>query len=31
MSFDGAYWTARWWTRNQQPGSTPYGPWVRTP
>ncbi|BDZ41429.1 hypothetical protein GCM10025865_07280 [Paraoerskovia sediminicola] len=31
VSFDGAYWTARWWTRNQQPGSTPYGPWVRTP
>ncbi|QGQ20846.1 hypothetical protein GC089_02775 [Cellulomonas sp. JZ18] len=27
---DGQRWTARWWTRNQVPG-TPWGPWVATP
>jgi large repetitive protein len=24
---DGALWEARWWTRNQEPGASPWGPW----
>ncbi|WP_158281129.1 endo-1,4-beta-xylanase [Promicromonospora sp. AC04] len=24
---DGHRWTARWYSRNQEPGSTPWGPW----
>ncbi|WP_068202669.1 hypothetical protein [Isoptericola dokdonensis] len=24
---DGTVWEARWWTRNQQPGASPWGPW----
>ena len=23
----GKVWTAQWWTRNQEPGASPYGPW----
>ncbi|TPX02170.1 hypothetical protein FJ656_23785, partial [Schumannella luteola] len=26
--FDGKVWTARWWTRNQAPDATPWGPWT---
>lgn len=26
---DGEVWRARWWTRNQEPGATPDGPWER--
>lgn len=24
---DGARYVARWWTRNQEPGASPWGPW----
>jgi uncharacterized repeat protein (TIGR01451 family) len=24
---DGHVWEAKWWTRNQEPGATPWGPW----
>ncbi|NOW01226.1 fibronectin type III domain-containing protein [Isoptericola chiayiensis] len=27
---DGAVWTALWWTRNQEPGASPWGPWEQT-
>lgn len=25
---DGSVWTAKWWTRNQEPGASPWGPWA---
>lgn len=28
VSHDGAVFTALWWTRNQRPGATPWGPWA---
>ncbi|GAA1976094.1 hypothetical protein GCM10009718_10370 [Isoptericola halotolerans] len=24
---EGALWEAKWWTRNQEPGASPWGPW----
>ncbi len=27
VAHDGHRWTARWYSRNQEPGSTPWGPW----
>ncbi|WP_106267073.1 MULTISPECIES: alpha-L-arabinofuranosidase C-terminal domain-containing protein [Isoptericola] len=27
VEHDGARYTARWWTRNQEPGGSPWGPW----
>ena len=24
---DGKLWKAQWWTRNQRPDATPWGPW----
>ncbi|WP_407320419.1 family 16 glycoside hydrolase [Isoptericola halotolerans] len=30
VEHDGATYTARWWTRNQQPGGSPWGPWELT-
>ncbi|MFV2143548.1 fibronectin type III domain-containing protein [Isoptericola sp. G70] len=24
---DGTLWQAKWWTRNQEPGASPWGPW----
>lgn len=27
VAHDGRLWEARWWTRNQEPGATPWGPW----
>jgi uncharacterized repeat protein (TIGR02543 family) len=27
VEHDGKVWTAQWWTRNQEPGASPYGPW----
>ncbi|WP_084102487.1 family 43 glycosylhydrolase [Demequina sp. NBRC 110051] len=26
---DGALWKAQWWTRNQEPGTSPWGPWSK--
>jgi hypothetical protein len=28
---DGATWMASWWTRNQEPGASPWGPWQELP
>ncbi|MCL3859423.1 carbohydrate-binding protein [Actinotalea sp. K2] len=28
VQHDGSTWTALWWTRGQQPGSSAYGPWA---
>jgi endo-1,4-beta-xylanase len=28
VSHDGAVFTALWWTRDQRPGATPWGPWA---
>jgi chitodextrinase len=25
---DGSVWTAKWWTRNQEPGASQWGPWA---
>ncbi|WP_423465097.1 S8 family serine peptidase [Promicromonospora sp. MS192] len=27
VAHDGHLWQAKWWTRNQEPGATPWGPW----
>ncbi|GII98508.1 5'-nucleotidase [Sediminihabitans luteus] len=27
VSHDGHRWSASWWTRNQEPGASPWGPW----
>lgn len=27
IAHDGHLWEAKWWTRNQEPGATPWGPW----
>jgi len=27
VEHDGVTYTAQWWTRNQEPGSSPWGPW----
>jgi uncharacterized repeat protein (TIGR01451 family) len=27
VAHDGRLWEAKWWTRNQKPGATPWGPW----
>jgi uncharacterized repeat protein (TIGR01451 family) len=27
VAHDGHLWEAKWWTRNQEPGATPWGPW----
>ncbi|GAA1981526.1 Ig-like domain-containing protein [Isoptericola halotolerans] len=27
VSFGGSLWEATWWTRDQEPGSSPWGPW----
>lgn len=27
VEHNGKVWTAQWWTRNQEPGASPYGPW----
>lgn len=27
VEHDGQLWAAQWWTRNQEPGDSPYGPW----
>jgi alpha-L-arabinofuranosidase/regulation of enolase protein 1 (concanavalin A-like superfamily) len=31
VEHDGVTYTARWWTRNQEPASSPWGPWQATP
>lgn len=28
VSHDGAVYQAQWWTRNQEPGASPWGPWA---
>jgi uncharacterized repeat protein (TIGR02543 family) len=30
VEHNGKVWTAQWWTRNQEPGASPYGPWKQT-
>ena len=27
VSYNGSTWEAQWWTRNQEPGASPWGPW----
>ncbi len=27
VAHDGRLWKAKWWTRNQEPGASPWGPW----
>ncbi|MFI9488342.1 S8 family serine peptidase [Promicromonospora sp. NPDC052451] len=27
VAHDGHLWQAKWWTRHQEPGATPWGPW----
>ncbi|WP_084468485.1 glycoside hydrolase family 97 catalytic domain-containing protein [Promicromonospora sukumoe] len=27
VSYDGSLWRASWWTQNQKPGASAYGPW----
>jgi len=27
VEHDGQLWVAQWWTRNQEPGASPWGPW----
>lgn len=28
VAHGGNLWRAQWWTRNQEPGSSPWGPWI---
>lgn len=30
VTHDGSLWKASWWTANQKPGASPYGPWQET-
>ncbi|PFG42353.1 alpha-L-arabinofuranosidase [Isoptericola jiangsuensis] len=27
VTFEGSTWLATWWTKNQEPGASPWGPW----
>ncbi|GAA2009033.1 Cys-Gln thioester bond-forming surface protein [Microbacterium ulmi] len=29
VAFQGSLWIAQWWTRNQEPGASEWGPWTR--